>query len=178
MAARSLFVGFSLVLLTHFNIWRHLPDTIAADTLWHLSPVGRVLLILIVIVLVCGLSYLCIAKTELLYQRLRHWHRHKGSRIAILAISDILMTLAIFWLGLSLAPQIFYLLYITLFDYLPLQWIAKFMGLNEFLALLRIEKTDNLRTLVTSVMLQSLLISSTLIWLYSATVRRARSRQA
>ncbi len=178
MAARSLLVGYSLTLLINVSFWRHLPAIISADTIWHLSPVGRILLVIIVCVLVCGLSYLCAAKTEAIYQRLRDWHEHGNLRIGTLAISDILLTLAIFWLGLSFAPQVFYLLYITLFDYLPLQWIAKLMGLNEFFDLFRIEQTDNLRTLVTGVMLQSVLISSTLIWLYSATVRRARSRQA
>jgi len=121
MTARSLLVGYALVLLIHFSFWQHLPAIIAADTMWHLTPVGRILLVLIVFILVGGLSYLCTVKTRSIYRRFLGWHGHDRLRLAALAIADIIMTLAIFWLGISVAPQIFYLLYITLFDYLGSQ---------------------------------------------------------
>jgi len=91
---------------------------------------------------------------------------------------DLTVSVLLFWIGVSFAPQLFYLFYIYIFNYLPVQWVAYPIGLGEFVSLFVINQSDNLRTLVTGVVLQSILISSTLIWLYIALGLKAESHQA
>jgi len=178
VAALWFLAGYALTVVAHFGFWPHLPTIIASDTIWHLRPIERFILVAIVFVLAALLSIACMLKTLSINHRYSWWHANNKFRVIFLGALDFTVSVLLFWIGVSFAPQLFYLFYTYIFNYLPVQWVAYPIGLGEFVSLFVINQSDNLRTLVTGVVLQSILISSTLIWLYIALGLKAESHQA
>jgi hypothetical protein len=78
---------------------------------------------------------------------------------------DLTTTLVLLWGAISLAPQLFYTLYVTVITGLIKQWVAKPIDWATLTQLLRLTPTDSMATLLTGVMMLSILATSFILWL-------------
>jgi len=70
----------------------------------------------------------------------------------------------IFWLAISLAPQLYYSYYLLVFDALPIQWVLRGVPFSDFLHLMRVAD-GSLADHFTGAVLWMMLVVGWLRWL-------------
>jgi len=163
--------GLSLVIGWHWQLWKGLPTALANDTIWHLSPIARVILVALSTCAILATALCCLVKSinfeRIIYNR-RSFH---PCRWLVATFIDLTTTLALLWGAVSLAPQLFYTLYVVVIPGLPVQWVVKpidWMTFSEFLVL---EPSDPMSSLLIGIMMLSILVASIIFWLCIAAGR-------
>ena len=175
-SAVFVFAGFSIVALWHWQLWIQLPSILARDTLWHLSPGARVILVALATCAVVATALCCLVKSIWVKQHLYIGQTFQTKRwIGLLAL-DLTTTFLLLWGAISLAPQLFYLLYVTVIPGLPMQWVANLIDWNVLLNFLTPTPADSMATLLIGVMMLSILVASIIFWL-SILVNLVKTKQ-
>ena len=136
-------------------LWRAIFGGYPSDSFFTLSPLAGAGLACLSALMIALLFALSLAKTRWL-------GRHLGKGAALWA-ADIALTLALAYLALWLAPQIYYLYYLMIFDGLPWQSVIKAPpGPGAFLAVLLMTEPPSLSIHLQGVSARALLIASAL----------------
>ena len=146
-ADSSLFVdvkGAALITLAwHSNVWARFSQSYSGDTIYNLSPAGRAGLILLSSILILLVVYFSQRKSQWLYQK-RFKVADSPIRPVAMISADVLLTLLLFFVALTLVPQLYYTYYHLLFD-LPQQWVIKpYYSFSRFWHVLRVAPDANL----------------------------------
>ena len=116
-----------LVLAWHSNVWSRLSQGYPDDTIFNLSLSGRVGLIVLTGALVILLAGLSRYKSRWLQRAVGS---SLGSRATMPAL-DLLLTIVLFVIGLTLIPQLHYMYFTLLLDNLVQQWVIKPISLAK-----------------------------------------------
>jgi hypothetical protein len=165
IASRLLIVGLCLVTIWHWRHWVELPNILARDTLWHLSLGARVILVALSTCAVMATALCCLVKSICFESRFYRRPMFHSLRWIGVFLLDLTTTLVLLWGAISLAPQLFYTLYVTVITGLIKQWVAKPIDWATLAELLRLTPTDSMTTLLTGVMMLSIFAASIISWL-------------
>jgi len=157
--------GVGIVTLIHWQLWAHLPIIVAEDTLWHLDFGARVTLVALSTCASMATALCCLVKSTLIKQHLYRSVTIRPVRFLASVLLDLPVTLALLWGAVSLAPQLFYMLYVIVIPNLPVHWVALPIGWGTFGELLLLTSTDSLSTLLVGFMMLSVLAGSCVLWL-------------
>ena len=164
-AALFLCAGASVVLVVHWQLWSALPVILSQDTLWHLSPYVRAMLVALSTCAVVATGLFCLVKSVGFWHRTNDRVTFHFSRWVSASLLDISITFLLLWGAVSLAPQLFYMLYVTVIPGLSPQWVAKFIEWPVFLELLKLTAADSMATLLAGAMMLTILVASLIFWL-------------
>ena len=156
--------SFLLVLACNWTLPDRLPDIIKHDTILTLSVFHAWLLFLLAFCVTLFCAWVSVLKTCYLQQCCVTMHSNSGEGwfFAAGALGDFLLTIAAYWLALTLVPQFFYLFYRMIIPGLPLQWVVKPLEVGLLWRLLQIEQLTILSDLSAGLLLSTLLTA--LIW--------------
>ncbi len=122
-------IGFLLLFMFSVPLRTQLLAGYPNDTIHHLSTAGSIGLIMITLSLSLGFIYGCHLKTRFLQRCIARTAR--TTRVFAALAIDIVTTVIVFWLCLTLVPALHYLYYQQLFDNLPNQWVvSRFLPLD------------------------------------------------
>ena len=166
-ACQLVFAGLLIVALWHWRLWQNIPTLIAQDTLWHLFPVARVTLVALATCAVVATALCCLVKSILVESYfLAGSGSHSDAWIAAFVV-DLTTTVLLLWGALSIAPQLFYSLYLIVIPELPSQWVVNFIPLEVLLKFMDLAFADSMAKLLMGVLLLSVLVASALFWVIS-----------
>jgi hypothetical protein len=157
--------GLCLVLMLHWQLWTQLPLVLAQDTLWDLSLGARVMLVALSTCAVVATALCCLVK--LIWIERNFYDRASFSPVRWIGVFvlDVSTTLVMLWGAISLAPQLFYTLYVVVITELFAQWVAKPVDLATLSEILLLTPVDSMATLLIGVMMLSILVASIIFWL-------------
>jgi len=158
-------IGACLVAIFHWQLWLHLPVIVSRDTLWHLSPVVRVMLVALCTCAVVATALCCLVKSVIVKRRFYKAATFDTIRWVGLFVVDLTATFALLWGAISIAPQLFYMLYVTVFPELSSQWVAKPVDLGTLLKFLKLSPAESMATLIAGFMMWTILTGSIVLWL-------------
>jgi len=123
-------------------------------------------LTLIALVASAALLFLSISKSCFLQQYIApklFKNSSKRQRMLWSLLADLPATGLLFIVGISIAPQIFYTYYLSLFPDLPLQWVLKPMSsVNEWLEHLQTKPDQSMAQHATTILFWTLILSTLL----------------
>lgn len=152
-------------MLWHWQIWSELPIILARDTLWQLSFGPRVMLVALSTCAVVATALCCLVKSMWFQQwfyTVATFHPILWIRVFLL---DMATTLVLLWAAVSLAPQLFYMLYVAVIDGLSQQWVAKPVDCLTFQGYLKLTLNESMATLTVGIMMLTILVASVGFWL-------------
>jgi hypothetical protein len=158
-------VAVCFVMIWHWLLWTELPIILARDTLWHLSPSARVMLVALSTCAVLATALCCLVKSIWFEQRFCDRSTFRPLRWIGAYVLDLTTTLVLLWGAITVAPQLFYTLYVSVIPGLPRQWVAKPIDVVTLTEFLRLTPADSMATLLVGVMMLSILVASIFLWL-------------
>lgn len=157
--------GFCIVVIWHWPLWARLPEMLARDSLWHLSPFARVMLVALSVCAVTATALCCLVKS-IYFERQFHAKRpFSAVRRLGSFVFDFLTSCVLLWGAVSLAPQLFYMLYVIVIPGLSNQWVANPIDCEAFVEFFRLTAEDSIASLFVGVLLLSILVASSILWL-------------
>jgi len=163
-------VSMLLAVLWHPAAWHYFRyDFVGKDTLFHLSIAGQVGL-----VLMTGVLIVCLLSANLWKSRFLARHglafaaNNAFKRLTLLAV-DLCLAVLFFVVSLSLIPQLQYLYYMRLFDYLPLQWVGALPDQQRIQTIVSMNPIDSLNTVISGLCFWSMICGVLIFWLYRYT---------
>jgi hypothetical protein len=174
-ASRLFSGGSCIVMIWHWQLWAELPNILARDTLWHLSPRARVMLVALSICAVVATALCCLVKSIWFEQRFYNKSRFRPLRWLGAYVLDLTTTLVLLWGAIAFAPQLFYALYVIVIPERPSQWVVEPIALGALIEFLRLTPVDSLATLLIGAMGLSILVASSILWL-SILIRLVNSK--
>lgn len=123
---KSAIPALALAVLVYPGLADSIKTGYADDTFFHLTVSARIGLAVLAGVAATGLLFVSVKKGEYLHrvitQRLFAFQRQRVSH-GVALLLDLCATALLFMIGISLAPQLFYTYYQTIFQSLPAQWV-------------------------------------------------------
>jgi len=161
-------VGVALVLslLSHPFILQRVLQGYSGDYLHNLSIPWRVGLLLLSTTLALSLLNLNLYKTRWLVGKT------SSSKRWLALLSDALFITVVYWLILLVVPQLYYLYYLLVFDFLEQQWVTRTIDALSYWKIISLTGRDNSTMHFTGMLYWCLMISSGLVWLFES--RRIR----
>jgi hypothetical protein len=105
------------------------PEALAGDSFFTLNMFERIGLIVLSLAIIVGAAWSVFIL---------------GKRVGFFLIPLVAL---VYWVLISLAPQIYYLYYIAIFDGLPWQWVAQLVPIQRLADLARFQARANLSEL-------------------------------
>ena len=157
--------GLCLVFIWHWQLWSQLPTILARDTIWQLSPGARVILVALSTCAVVATALCCLVKSIWIERSFHERGPFRPARWVGVFFLDLSTTFVLLWGAISLAPQLFYTLYVVVIPGLPRQWVAKPVDWATLSEILFLTPTDSMAMLLIGVMMLSILVASIVFWL-------------
>ena len=149
-----------IVLVWHPNVWSRISQGYSGDTIFTLSLPGALGLVVLTSLLV----FLLIGVSRFKSSWLQRVYRTRSANGVAMLSLDLLLTLLLFVVGVTIVPQVHYSYYHLLFE-LPQQWIIKPLSIADIWHILSVPKGASLATHVTGLCGWWLLMLVVLSWL-------------